>query len=89
MVRVGRSCRVRLSAPLDRGSALLVRLEGRQMTRERVTDYGYAPALYTNRTVLRWYARVVRFRLKHGATLRGAWREARYIRCIQRHTDVE
>jgi hypothetical protein len=51
---------------------------------ERSQRGTYAPAMYTNRTVLRWYARVLRARLKHGATSRGAWREARYIRRIQR-----
>jgi hypothetical protein len=44
----------------------------------------YAPAMYTKRTVVRWYVRILRARLKHGATFRGAWREARYIRRIQK-----
>lgn len=65
-------------------SATSTRLAYRTPMEAESLSTRYAPALYTNRTVLRWYLRMLRFRFKHGATLRGAWWDAREIRRIQK-----
>lgn len=46
--------------------------------------FDYAPAMYTERSTLRWWLRMLRFKIKHGAKLRGTWAEAQWTRRIQK-----